>query len=489
MNTANYELLKLAQEIAKIGSWEVDIRSSNVFWSETTYKIHEVSPETKIRLEDGINFYIEEHRPIIQKHVEEGIQSGKPWDVELQIRTTTGKVKWVRAIGRAVFKNGELIKLEGVFQDINTMKSHQLKLSSLVERHNLAMSASQFGIWDWDISNNVLNWDDRMLEVYGISPDKFSSSYEAWSKSLHPDDKDKVERDLELALKEGKKFNSDFRIITNKGEVRYIGTISKIINDENGQAKRMIGMNWDKTQEILDREQLIKLNEELVQFAYRTSHDLKSPLNAIKSITAIALEDLQNKDYKQVETDLLRVDQQIDRLTKLIQDMMDLTKIDNLEPHFAPIDFKNLIERIKKNQNFNILKENIEFETKIERDLFIYSDKIRLTSILSNLIDNSIKYSDPSKENRYIRINAYSKNDQTYIEVEDNGVGIPTEQHQHVFKMFRRFYQKKDGTGLGLYMIKKNVELLKGTISFESSVEGTTFRMKFPLRKKWMAVG
>tara|TARA_Y100000768_G_C23991129_1_gene693234 strand:- start:3418 stop:5508 length:2091 start_codon:yes stop_codon:yes gene_type:complete len=124
----NSLLIERTQFAAKIGSWQVDIATNICIWSKMTYEIHEVDYNQPIKVEDGINFFIEEHKPIISKLVEDGIKEHKGWNVQLQIKTATDKLKWVHAIGYPVYEQNELVRLEGTFQDITEAKEREDQL-------------------------------------------------------------------------------------------------------------------------------------------------------------------------------------------------------------------------------------------------------------------------------------------------------------------------------------------------------------------------
>jgi len=125
--------LEETTEISGVGGWEVNLAENTVYWSEETKRIHEVPPNFVPSLQKGIDFYKAGHsRKCIAKAVQEGINSGTPWNVELQIVTYTGKEKWVKAIGKPVFKNGKCIKLKGTFQDIDKQK----KEDELIKQQN-----------------------------------------------------------------------------------------------------------------------------------------------------------------------------------------------------------------------------------------------------------------------------------------------------------------------------------------------------------------
>ena len=122
------EMLESIQKLTQVGSWKLDLTTNQVFWSDMTCKIHEVESGFSPRLDDAINFYIEEDRTKIKKAVESGIENHTPWDIELRIITLKGKKKWVRAVGYPIVVKNKVIRLEGAFQDIDSRKLNELKI-------------------------------------------------------------------------------------------------------------------------------------------------------------------------------------------------------------------------------------------------------------------------------------------------------------------------------------------------------------------------
>jgi PAS domain S-box-containing protein len=159
------------QELAKVGYWRVDVKTNTAHWSDMTYEIHEVEPGTPIKVEDGINFYVEEHRPLIQKCVEEGITQNKSWDVELKILTTSGSEKWVRAIGYPIIVGGELLYLEGTFQDIDEKRKQLVKIEDQNDHLNMLHNAlSSFAIVaETDLDGTIIDVNELFCEVSGYS--------------------------------------------------------------------------------------------------------------------------------------------------------------------------------------------------------------------------------------------------------------------------------------------------------------------------------
>ena len=129
MTTANSrEILELATRMAKVGGWTLDIGTQELSWSDEVSRIHELPIGETPPLEDAIQFYTEPYRPIIAEAVREGMESGTPWDLELQLRTAKGRLVWVRALGEAIMEDGECQRLIGTFQDITNQRESQKQL-------------------------------------------------------------------------------------------------------------------------------------------------------------------------------------------------------------------------------------------------------------------------------------------------------------------------------------------------------------------------
>lgn len=140
-----------------------------------------------------------------------------------------------------------------IANSINALESQLRKsaneLCQLNERFSLAARAAKFGVWDWDILKDQLVWDDRMYELYGVTKTDFSGVYEAWSNGLHPDDKMQSEQETLKALKGEKEYDTTFRVVWPDGSVKYLKAYGKVVRDKLGNSLRMIGVNYDITEQ------------------------------------------------------------------------------------------------------------------------------------------------------------------------------------------------------------------------------------------------
>ncbi len=256
------ELLLRAELVSRTGSWEVDLLQNKVFWSPMTKIIHEVPTDYLPTIENGINFYKEGYyRNLISEMVNDAIVDGTPWDTELIIVTTKGKEIWVRAKGESELVNGTCIRISGTFQDIDEKKKTELKYKEIAERLKIATKTANIGIWEYEIAENKLIWDDNMYILYGVEKDNFSGVFDAWERGVHPDDKERCRLELDNSITGKKVFDTEFRILWPNGSIRNIKAIASTERNENGRAIKMIGANWDITELKTTQLELERNNE------------------------------------------------------------------------------------------------------------------------------------------------------------------------------------------------------------------------------------
>ena len=151
-------------------------------------------------------------------------------------------------------RDGRFLYNLGIIEDITRRKTAEEKITQLNERISTATRASQVGIWDWDVKNNVLVWDDQMYSLYGLKKEEFTGAYGAWIKGLHPDDMEFSRNETRLALLGEKEYDTEFRIIWPDGTIRYCKAKGEVFRDETGDPVRMVGINYDITEQKNDRE-------------------------------------------------------------------------------------------------------------------------------------------------------------------------------------------------------------------------------------------
>ncbi len=223
--------------------------------------------------------------------------------------------------------------------------------------------------------------------------------------------------------------------------------------------------------------QLVKENEQLDQFIFKTTHDLRSPIHSVIGLLNL----LEHADEQERGKYLQLARNSLAKLESLIDEVNKLYRIDKMAIAHERIDLKDLIEGeialLKNHPRADAI--NFEVECKTETELF--SDRLRLKTILGNILSNAVKYSDTKKSYSFIRIEAVVNHQSLDIKISDNGIGIAQEHIGSIFDIFFRATSEASGTGLGLHIVKDTIERLNGTIEVESQfgIE-TQFRVNLP---------
>jgi signal transduction histidine kinase/DNA-binding response OmpR family regulator len=245
------KLLNEATSLARVGGWEVDLANGKQpIWSQVTREIHEVPEDYIPNFTEAVNFYKEGYdRDLVQKVVGDAIQNGGSWDIECRLITYKKREVWVRSIGRAEMENGKCVRLFGVFQDIDRIKRIEDEKNQILQRLDIATSNAGIGIWELDILSERLDWNDKMYELYQIDKANFDHSYNTWANSLTASDRLRAENLFKDALDGKGVFDLTFSIKWPDNSVRYLRALAHVFRDDDGKAIKILGTNWDVTEE------------------------------------------------------------------------------------------------------------------------------------------------------------------------------------------------------------------------------------------------
>ena len=190
----------------------------------------------------------------------------EPFEMEYRLRHASGDFLWILDIGNPRWDlNGDFLGYIGFCYDITARKQADEQLNRLSQRLLLATSSAKLGVWDWNVRENSMEWDDRMFELYGITREESSNTIEAWTNGLHPEDKETAIAECQAALNGEREFDTVFRVRHADGTVKHIKANALVIRAADGKAERMLGINADITERKLAEEKLANANVLLEQ--------------------------------------------------------------------------------------------------------------------------------------------------------------------------------------------------------------------------------
>jgi len=367
-------------------------------------------------------------------------------------------------------------------------------LRSTMTRLALAAKAANVGVWDWNLEDNSLVWDDQVYAMYHIDP-ATPDKYHAWLERVHPDDIKRLLTEIEGSVMRGEEVKSNFRVVLPGGEERYFNTHGIIQASDGGKATRIIGIDYDVTELVRQRLkaeaselQAAAANRAKSEFLAIMSHELRTPLNAIIGFSDLMVREafgpLQNQRYADYVNDIRNSGQ---LLLSLINDILDLTRIEagkldlaleRVEPGEILGDVVRSLAPLAHAKNLQLLaKEAAGCKP-------VLADRRALRQLLNNLVANGIKFTDAGGAVTLSSETAGS--DRVALLVADNGRGIPRERIADLCKPFVQIADplRRDvgGIGLGLAISRSLAEVMGGKLEIDSDLgQGTRVRVILPV--------
>ncbi len=394
---------------------------------------------------------------------------------EQTVRREDGTQRVVESRYNFVTRDGKRTAMLSIIRDVTERKQTEEALHRSEERLRLALEAGSIGVWDWDIQQNTLTWSERVYELHGVSKESFVVTVENFLALVHPEDKTRAREVVEQALRRKVPFTIEFRLDAPQEKVHWLTTSADMIYDGAGQPIRMFGAASD----ISQQKELERLKDEFISMA---SHEFKTPITSLLGFTQLLQISLSKQGLREPVTMLEKMEKQLTRLSKLVSDLLDVSKIQvgRLDYAQEPLEIDALVHDIADMMQQIHMTHTIVIHGAAQQQ--VVGDSDRLGQVLINLISNAVKYSPQAKT---VDLSLAASQNMVTIAVRDYGIGIP-EEHQE--KIFDRFYRVADvhdttftGLGMGLYISHEIVKRHGGKLWVESNDgKGTTFFVSLP---------
>jgi PAS domain S-box-containing protein len=480
--------LKQAQAIAHFGSWETDFAFGLTTWSEETCRIFGVHPSNnRFTQKAWLQFVHPDDREKVSELIGAISNEKKDDTFYYRIVRADGAVRHIHSHYHFEYDgHGQPKGMFGVAHDITDTRVAIEALAQSEANLRLIIDLLPQAIFAKNTEGRYVFMNNKFASIYGATPKDMIGK----SATEINFDKNEVRASLEEdqeVLRLGKAQAKKINYITDyKGVTHIYNTIKVPFTVAGKNEKAILGVAIDITEQIKAEAERTKIiadivqrNKDLEQFSYIVSHNLRSPLANIIGISEIMkLSTTMQPDDAALLGDLLI---SVNRLDEVIKDLNHILQIKHSDGRDKEkVVFADLVDSIKSSIRNLIQVDDVRIIEDFSQVGAMITLKTYIYSIFFNLISNSIKYRKPDTQ-PVISITSSQQNGKLLITFKDNGMGIDMEKNgANIFGLYKRFHSHVDGKGVGLFMVKTQVETLGGTISLSSKVnEGTEFHLEF----------
>ncbi|MDQ3798762.1 MAG: ATP-binding protein [Acidobacteriota bacterium] len=434
----------------------------------------------------------------LQVAVEEAAK-GRTTVSELEFRITAQQILVVDLhLVPQLNESGEIRQIYFCAYDI-TPRIREIDFYKERSEHFLyAAENSDIGLWFWEFAKGEIFSTPKCNEFFGLAANEIiTPNY--FIDAVHPEDRERVARELQQSQNSDKIFDSEYRIICPDGNIQWVSARGKTYFDPENFPQSMMGIVRRITDRKLESEELKKIydlerkardeaeeaNRAKDYFLAIVSHELRSPLNSILGWAKILL--TKQVDEATRKNALETIERSAKSQAKLIEDLVDMGRVASgkLRLELRPVNLFDIVNNIYNQQKPLAESKKVQLEfvhnsTRAE----VFGDVIRLQQVFTNLLNNALKF---TPEGGSIRINMEVTSNKVEVNIIDSGQGIAPEFLPNIFRQFAQGDQKtsgdKSGLGLGLSIVKTLVEKHNGFVKAHSEGigRGATFTVAFPL--------
>ncbi len=369
-----------------------------------------------------------------------------------------------------------------VFRDVSGRRAADLALAESEERLRLAVRAADAATYVWHVPTGILRGDARLAFLYDLDEAETEGGLpvEQAFASVADEDRERVSRDVMDAVLNARPFEIEYRMKGRDGLVRWLRAVGRIEVDEGGRPFRASGAVLDMTERKRVEQELSDTDRRKDEFIATLAHELRNPLAPLRNclqILAVA------RDGEAAATARAMMERQLGQMVGLIDDLLDLSRISQGKIELRPerVDLGRLVFDAIETTRPSIEQAGHAVHLQVpDEPIEVDGDVTRLSQVFTNLLTNAAKYTE-----RGGRIDVTLATDGV-VTVRDTGVGIPAEMLPRIFDMFtqvdRSIERAQGGLGIGLWLVRRLVELHGGTVEAKSGGpgEGSTFVVRLP---------
>jgi PAS domain S-box-containing protein len=460
----NYSL-----DYAHVGIWEWNVKTDALYWSQQVGPIFGYPPGESHK--SYTNFLAAVHpddRQAVQNAVDSSINESTKYSIKHRVVWPDGSVRWVQEQGDVLRDtDGSPLLMFGVVQDITERVTVEEAFQNSEARRKVATDSGRVAIWEVNLDTNQLIWDENCFALYQLRKEDFNGTFEEWTRRIHPQDLTLTIQAFENAVAGIADYDLTFRVVWPNGETRHMEAHGKVIRDGNGTAKRLIGTNWDITEQKRNEEALRASVSEKTALLQEVHHRVKNNLQVISSLLRLEASRSKVDSTKAV----------LGEMKNRIHAMAQLHELLYRSGTFATVDLGTYLGQLAT-QAFRIQvvhPESVVLKLNMEPVRVNMDQATAAGLVLNELISNCLKHSFPGErsgeigvELKPVRVNDQLADDRWCLRVSDNGVGLPGD------------FEEKRKESLGLQLVNDLSQQLGGVLTIDSSPgQGAQFSVVF----------
>jgi PAS domain S-box-containing protein len=401
---------------------------------------------------------------------------------EIRTFTKSGELRWERIFAHPIWSEEEnrLVRIVGAVQDVTTQKRSEEMLKETLLQQNAILNSIPDMAWLKNKNGQYVAVNEQFAKTAGRKIEDITgkTDFEIWDMEFA----DKYYKDDLEVMQSGRRKYTEELQMDHTGRKYWVETIKTPIPNELEQMVGTVGIAREiseRKKAELEREALISelemKNAELERYTYTVSHDLKSPLVTIRGFLGYLEKDALAGNTQKIKDDINRIENAAQKMQALLNDLLELSRIGRLMNQPSDTLFTDIVRDAIEIVRGQIEAKNILIEIQ-NTPAVVYGDRTRLTEVIQNLVDNAIKFMGDQPKPQ-VTIGAITNEaNETIFFVRDNGIGIESQYHDRIFTLFNKLNTNTEGTGIGLTLVKRIIEVHKGHIWLESELgKGTTF--------------
>ena len=480
--------MALAQKIARLGSWVHNMSTNEIRMSNETHRIFETTPQAfQGTYKAFLKLIHPDDRQRVDASRQESLRTGKGHQVEYRVPLSDNSNRVIYEESKVFLDDlDNPLKARGIVQDITERKKVEKALRHSERELSIAQKIGKMGNWVYDIETDELWWSDEVYRIFGLLPNEFNASYQAFLDRVHPEDRELVDSTNKDIMETNKTYSIDHRIVLPDGAIRTVYQECRTFYDDQGKPQKLRGIIQDITERKQAEEKLKIYREQLLhaeklssigKLSASIAHEINNPLFGIRNVLertrmCVPLEDADERfiDMAISETD------RIAKLTRRLNHFFRPTR-ENKEPVQINLVLEEIVLLSQKELKDRNICLKIDYSDVLP-EISAVPDQLKQVAL--NLLQNAM---DAIPETGgEISLSTYHKDSHLYFTIKDNGVGIDEETLKDIFEPFFTTKPKEEGTGLGLWVTHSIVQSHGGLIEVDTQInQGTSITVSLPL--------